>query len=317
MSNAARSMSSEARPIVVVGSINVDLVAKMSRIPALGETMLASEFNTFAGGKGANQAVAVARLGYPVRMIGRVGSDVFGERMVRDLKAAGVDTSAVGVAEGSTGVAMIAVAAGGENSIIVAPGANSLVTPEFLEDHADYIRNAGMVLAQLEIPLASILHLASLCEAAEVPLMLDPAPACALPDELFPQLAWITPNETEARALVSTEGLSAPEIAKCLLGKGARGVILKLGARGCLISRPGEDDVRIGGYRVDAVDTTAAGDSFNGAFATGLMLGKSIEESGVFASAAAAVSVTRSGAQLSMPTLGEVREMLRASARFE
>ena len=176
----------------------MDLVVSAERIPAPGETIRGTGFQTHPGGKGANQAVAVARLGYPVDLIGMVGSDAFGEELRAGLADAGVDTHAVGTADGASGVAVITVAANGENAIVVQAGANHHVTPAYLDQHADMIAEAGLVLAQLEIPLATVLHLAQLCAAAKVPLLLDPAPACALPPELFQQTAWFTPNTTEA-----------------------------------------------------------------------------------------------------------------------
>ena len=303
-------MSSESgKPIVVVGSINVDMVAGTARIPLAGETVTGSDFEIIPGGKGANQAVAVARLGYPVQMVGKVGSDIFGAQMLEKLAGVGVETAAVGKAPGSTGVALIAVAADGENSIIVVPGANALVSPEYLEEHAELIRGAGVVLAQLEIPLETVVRLAEMCRESKVPLMLDPAPARTLPAELFRELAWFTPNETEAAFFTETTG-GAETIARSLLETGLAGVILKMGAKGSYVAtRDGEAAVEA--FAVKAVDTTAAGDAFNGAFAMALMLGKSAAESGRFASAAAAISVTRKGAQPSMPTRPEVEALLR------
>ena len=188
----------DKKPIVVVGSINMDLVATAQHIPAGGETILGTDFKMHPGGKGANQAVAVARVGYPVQLIGQLGEDDIGKQLRAGLNGAGVDTSAVGTVSGSSGVALITVAENGENSIVVAPGSNNQVLPGYLDQHAALIRKAGMVLAQLEIPLESVLHLAKLCAEANVPLVLDPAPARELPTSLFSQLTWFTPNETEA-----------------------------------------------------------------------------------------------------------------------
>jgi len=303
-------MSSESgKPIVVVGSINIDMVASTERIPLAGETVSGHDFQLIPGGKGANQAVAVARLGYPVQMVGKVGSDIFGTQMLENLAHEGVDTAAVGKAPGSSGVAMIAVAADGENSIMVVPGANALVSPEYLEEHAEVIRGAGVVLAQLEIPLETVLRLAAMCRESGVPLMLDPAPARTLPDELFRGLAWFTPNETEVAFFTETAG-GTEKVARGLLEKGLEGVILKMGAKGSYVATRGGEEAAVGAFAVKAVDTTAAGDAFNGAFATALMLGINVAESGRFASAAAAISVTRKGAQPSMPTRTEVEAML-------
>lgn len=317
-------MAEGTKQIVVVGSINMDLVVHTHHIPLAGETTTGTQLQMHPGGKGANQAVAVARLGYPVQLIGKVGSDVFGRQLLEHLTLAGVDTTAIAVADGSSGAAVIAVAADGENSIMVVPGANALVTPEFLDVWADSIRNAGIVLAQLEIPLESILHLADLCARNNVPLMLDPAPARELPEHLFSKLAWLTPNETEAAffmqpalqpamqpAMQPGKGESITQLAHGFLAKGSHGVIVKLGSKGALITTRAGGDVSLPPFAVRAIDTTAAGDAFNGAFAAGLMLGKSTLESGRFAAAAAALSVTREGAQPSMPTRAEVEEFLR------
>jgi ribokinase len=309
----------ETKPIVVVGSINMDLVATAEHIPAAGETILGTDFQMHPGGKGANQAVAAARLavpsGVPVQMIGQLGSDDIGVQLRASLSKAGVDTTAVGTANGASGVALITVAASGENSIVVASGANFQVTPEYLDQHASLIRNAGIVLSQLEIPLASVLHLAQLCAEANVPLILDPAPAQTLPDELFQQVSWLTPNETEAAFYLGHPvGENGPESAAHeLLSKGTKGVILKLGANGSYFALASGNEAAIQPYHVQAVDSTGAGDAFNGAFAAALAMGKSRLEAAMFASAASAVSVTRKGAQPSMATLAEVQLLMDGS----
>ena len=303
------------KPIVVVGSINIDLVARAQRIPVAGETIAGLDFQTHPGGKGANQAVAVARLGYPVNMIGRTGDDAFGRQLREGLLNAGIDVSAVGVSEGSSGVAVIIVSPSGENVIVVTPGANGLVTPSDIDANIDMIRHAGLVLTQLEIPLATVEHLASVCSHEGVPMMLDPAPACELPPLVLTQTRWFTPNETEASFYLSTSSpLDSPEqIAESLLALGPGAVVLKLGARGVYLGDRNGLAQQIEGFRVDAVDTTAAGDAFNGSFAAALMLGKTPEESARFATAAAAISVTRAGAQSSMPTLSEVDQLLKGT----
>jgi ribokinase len=302
----------ELKPVVVVGSINMDLVATADHIPAPGETILGTGFETHPGGKGANQAVAAARLGVPVQMIGQLGSDDIGKQLRAGLQSAGVDTAAVGTVPGSSGVALITVSAKGENSIVVASGANFQVTPAYLDQHADRIRSAGIVLSQLEIPLESVLHLAQLCADARVPLMLDPAPAQKLPDSLFKQVTWFTPNESEASFYLGrkVEHGAEESAARELLAKGVRGVILKLGDRGSYFAQASGNEVQINPFSVTAADSTGAGDAFNGAFAAALMLGQSRLEAAMFASAASAVSVTRIGAQASMPTMDEVQQLL-------
>jgi ribokinase len=311
-------MEGAKKSIVVVGSINMDLVANTPRIPLAGETILGQDFQTHHGGKGANQAVAVGRLGYPVGMIGRVGDDAFGTELRAGLESAGVDTAGVATSPGASGVAVIVVAESGENSIVVVPGANAHVTPADLDANIETIRSAGMVLAQLEIPLETVLHLAAICVRENVPLMLDPAPAAKLPAELLKNVTWFTPNETEAAFFIGdgqgdTQEKESPEIAKSLRSKGIRGVVLKLGARGAYLASPDGVTASIQPFPVRAVDTTAAGDCFNGAFAVGLLMGKDPAESARFAAAAAAISVTRVGAQSSMPALEEVQDKLNAA----
>jgi ribokinase len=302
------------KPILVVGSINMDLVVNAPHIPAAGETILGADFQNHPGGKGANQAVAAARLGVPsglqVQMIGQLGADDIGKQLRDGLNRAGVDTSSVGTVPGSSGVALITVSATGENSIVVIPGANRQLTPGFLDQHAEKIRKAGLVLAQLEIPLETVLHLAQLCSTASVPLILDPAPAQALPDSLFSQVAWFTPNETEAAFYIGETEKNLAISAQKLQAKGIKGVILKLGSKGAFLADQKGSEMRIQPFHVQAVDSTGAGDAFNGAFAAAIMMGQSRLEAAMFASAAAAISVTRPGAQSSMATLEEVHQML-------
>jgi ribokinase len=307
-------MRARQKPIVVVGSINLDLVAITARIPAVGETVLGREFQMHPGGKGANQAVAVARLGYPVQMIGKIGSDALGYPLWGHLQKEGVGLEGVQRSDGASGVAMIVVSADGENCIVVTPGANAEVTPEYVDSHRDLIRNAGLVLTQLEIPLDTVEHVADLCFQYQVPLILDPAPAQALPPSLLKRVRWFTPNETEA-AFYAPNGLAVNDEAtsrtraRRLLSQGPEGVLLKMGARGLYLATDAIDE-QLDAIPVKVVDTTAAGDSFNGAFAVGLLLGRSPKESARFAAAAAALSVTRAGAQPSMPHLQEVEQML-------
>jgi ribokinase len=300
------------KPIVVVGSINIDLVAQAHRIPVAGETVAGLDFQTHPGGKGANQAVAVARLGYPVSLIGRTGDDAFGAQLRDGLSDAGVDISAVGTSKGSSGVAVIIVSPSGENVIVVTPGANGLVTPSDIDANTYLIRSAGLVLTQLEIPLATVEHLAAVCARERVPLMLDPAPARDLPASVLKGTRWFTPNETEASFYLSNSprAESPGQIAEALLALGPEAVVLKLGARGVYLGDHQGLAKQIDGFRVRAVDTTAAGDAFNGTFATALMLGNPPAESARFAAAAAAISVTRPGAQPSMPTMSEVQLLL-------
>ncbi len=307
------------KPVVVVGSINLDLVANAEHIPSAGETVHGSNFQMHPGGKGANQAVAVARLGYPVQMIGKVGSDALGEQLRNQLQAAGVGLEGVSMVDGPSGVAMIVVANHGENCIVVTPGANAHVTRDYVDRYRHLIREAGVVLTQLEIPAETVEHVAELCFEYRVPLILDPAPARSLPANLLQRISWFTPNETEAAFYAAQNGngvhyaspdvLETRALAQRLLALGPHRVLLKMGSRGAYLATKGMEE-QFDAIAVDAIDTTAAGDAFNGAFAVGLLLGKNPFESIRFAVAAAALSVTRAGAQSSMPDLEEVQRLL-------
>ena len=304
-----------SKKVVVVGSINLDLVVRAPRIPVAGETLIGTEFQTFPGGKGANQAVAAARLGAEVAIIGKLGKDAFGRELKGGLEQAGVNTTTLGLSERPSGVALITTDASGNNSITVIPGANHDVLPSDVDANRDLIWSAGFVLAQLEIPLQTVKHLAGICSERGVPFMLDPAPAQGLPDALLQQVTWLTPNETETCQLL---GLGVQELtdellegsAAALFERGCGNVILKLGARGCYVALADGTRKLVSGYKVRAVDTTAAGDAFNGALAVAMLSGKDPIAAARWASAVAAVSVTRPGAQPSMPTLSEVERFL-------
>jgi len=305
------------KPIVVIGSINLDLVAAAGRIPVSGETISGHSFNTFPGGKGANQAVAVARLGHPVTMVGNVGDDVFGPQLKRALHDVGVNTRHVTAVPGSSGVALIITGPGGENCIVVVPGANGQLTPEQLEANTSTLREAELLLAQLEIPLETVEFLAHFSGKNAIPLMLDPAPAHPLSAALLKKLSWLTPNETETQSLlgISQSDLQedgARRAAESLLALGVKNVVLKLGSRGCLVATGDGHREFLPAFKVNAVDTTAAGDAFNGAFAIGLAKRYSLHRCAVYASAAAAISVTRAGAQPSMPSERETQSFLEA-----
>lgn len=303
--------ASVKKPVVVVGSINLDLVAVAARIPSVGETVLGSDFQIHPGGKGANQAAAVARLGYPVQMIGRLGNDAFGAQLRAHLERAGVGTEGLATSEGASGVALIVVSSKGENSIVVASGANAKVMPQDLIANLPLIRQAGVVLAQLEIPLETIEQLAEICARENVPFILDPAPARDLPRRVLERSTWFTPNESEAAFYTGGQQDDPEKAADLLFGKGCRGVLLKMGSRGVYLGQGRGHGKAVPAFSVTAVDSTAAGDAFNGAFAVGLMLEKSPLESARFAAAVAAISVTRVGAQPSMPTMEEVEAFLK------
>lgn len=307
--------------IVVVGSINLDLVARSKRIPLAGETVTGNSLQTFFGGKGANQAVGVARLGYPVAMIGRVGEDEYGEHLRRGLSDAGVDARAVRSAPGvSSGAALISVASDGSNSIIVIPGANGRVTPADLEADFPTLSSAGMILMQLEVPLSAVALVVEFAWSRRIPVVLDPAPARKLPATLLRKVAWLTPNEVETCALCGVEiarlnPRNRSRYAETLLAKGLQNVVLKLGERGAFWASADGSRAMVPAFRVRAVDSTAAGDAFNAGLAVALMKGASSFEAVEFASAVAALSVTRAGAQPSMPAADEVERFIASKAR--
>jgi ribokinase len=298
------------KKLLVVGSINIDLVAGSTRIPAPGETILGSTFEVFNGGKGANQAVAIAKLGAAVEMIGSLGTDLFTDRLLSGLKSAGVGTSAVQIVPGPCGVAVISRADNGENSIIVIPGANALLSAAYLDSQLEMVQQAQMILVQLETPLDTVIRLAERAAEAKTPLMLDPAPAIALPQALLSRTTWLTPNETEAQILLGRVQMDPPAVAEKLLAMGVRNVALKLGSQGVFLAGRDCATEHIAAFPVKVVDTTAAGDCFNAAFAVGLSQGKSAAAAARYGAAAAAISVTRAGAQPSLPSGAEVEAFL-------
>jgi len=307
-----------AKRIVVVGSINLDLVGATQRIPIAGETVAGLRFQTFPGGKGANQAVAAARLGGSVSLIGKVGTDVFGAQLRESLEKSKVNTDGIEVVPGSSGVALITTDAKGENAITVVAGANGYLSPVDLDAHIGTIRSAGILLTQLEIPLETVEYLAAIAIRERIPLVLDPAPARPLPTPLLKSIDWLTPNETEACFLLgwapgelSDDALE--DAANALLTLGSRNIIIKLGGRGCYVALLNGIRQLLPAYQVHAIDTTAAGDAFNGAVAVALVNGQDPLSSASWASAVAAISVTRPGAQPSMPTSLEVDRFLEES----
>lgn len=305
------------RPIVVVGSINQDLVVRSARTPAAGETVFGDSFQTSHGGKGANQAVAIARLGHPVGMIGCVGQDSFGHELHDALTNAGVNTTAIRTVPGSSGIAVIHVENDGTNRITVVPGANAALTPALLASHDAALANAALVLAQLEIPMETVEALATLCEQAHVPLMLDPAPARLLSTTLLRRVAWLTPNATEALTLLGQAAAPPPrtprdalDLARQLRALGPEFILLKLGDLGAVVVAGDAEPVFQPAFPVEALDTTAAGDACNAGFALALAQNQPLAEALRFSTAAAAICVTRHGAQQAMPTMGEVQAFL-------
>lgn len=303
-------MNAESAGILIVGSLNIDFVVTVDRLPARGETVDGSAFVTLPGGKGANQACAVGRLGGRGVILGAVGRDVYGEQLVHSLSESGIETSFIKVtAKAATGAAFIAVERGGQNQIIVAAGANACLSPEDVRGPMAAC-DARFVLLQLETPLATVEAAAQQAKAQGMVVILDPAPARALNQTLLECVDILTPNESEAQALLGRSGNEialdeAREIAAALRALGPQCVILKLGANGAWLD-DGTKSRHFPTRQVEAVDVTAAGDCFNGALAVGLAEGWVLEEAVAFANGAASIAVTRMGAQASIPERAEV-----------
>ena len=295
--------------IVVVGSTNTDMVVKAARIPAPGETILGGRFLMNPGGKGANQAVAAARLGAEVVFIAKVGDDLFGREAKALFAKENICTDYVLTDPSEpSGVALIMVDAKGENCIAVASGANGTLMPEDIEGLEGVIAQSDLLLMQLETPLETVRYAADVAVNLGVPVILNPAPACELPSDLYDCLEVITPNESEAELLTNikvTDEASAEAAARVLCDKGVLNVVITMGAKGAYVF-DGEDGVMVPAFKVEAVDTTAAGDVFNGALAVALTGELELEEAVRFASKAASISVTRMGAQASAPRREEL-----------
>ncbi len=298
--------------ILVIGSLNADLVVRAPRFPAPGETIRGEDLVTVPGGKGANQAVAAARLGADVAMIGRVGADSFGASLVENLKQNHVDaTHVTRDMSAATGTAVIVVDSHGQNSIVLSPGANAKVKPADVEPAS--FSDVKLLLLQLEIPTETVLHAARLAKESGLGVLLNPAPARELPDELLSNADYLLPNETELSLLAGksvSDVRSAEAAARSLVRREAQIVIVTLSANGALIV--GKDKSKhIPSFTVNVVDTTAAGDAFIGGFAVALLNGKSLEDAVQYACACGALAVTKFGAQPSLPTKQEVEEFLK------
>ncbi len=310
-------MTNDVPHIVVVGSSNMDLVVKSARIPVPGETILGGDFLMVPGGKGANQAVAAAKLGARVHFVARLGNDLFGRKSLENFRLGGLDATYVSLtSDAPSGVALITVDEAGNNAIVVAPGANARLSPDDVRRAEAEIRSAGAVVAQLEVPLATVQCAAEIACKAGVPFLLNPAPAQPLDESLLSKAAVLTPNESEAQILTGIEVVdedSARKAARKLLDAGAKAVIVTMGARGFLLAEDGATEF-VPAMKVKAVDATAAGDAFMGSLAVGLAQGQSLREAALFANRVAAFSVTRLGAQTSMPTRQELDEFIAANA---
>ncbi|MGA2017681.1 MAG: ribokinase [Opitutaceae bacterium] len=301
------------KSVVVVGSSNTDMILRVARVPRPGETLLGGEFSTAPGGKGANQAVAAARAGGRVSFVARLGRDPLGDAALAGFRKEGMGLSRVVRDRGRpSGVALIFVGADGENSIGVAGGANQRLSPADVSAARGLISGARVLLVQLETPLRTVEAAARIARAAGVDVILNPAPARPLPSALLRNVSILTPNETEASVLTGvrvTGAASAARAARILMRRGVGTVIVTLGARGALVATRGGSQV-IPGFKVRAVDTTAAGDVFNGALAVRLAENCPLGAAVRFAHAAAAISVTRRGAQPSIPARSEIDALL-------
>lgn len=305
---------SKSAKLAVLGSINADHILNLAHFPRPGETVIGKQYQVAFGGKGANQAVAAGRAGADIAFIACVGADDIGERIRQQLQQDQIDTAPVEtVAQEATGVAMIFVNGEGENNIGIYSGANAALTPACVERHQQVIRSADALLMQLESPLDSVLAAARIARASHTQVILNPAPATQLSDELLALIDIITPNETEAEILTGiavNDDDDAARAAQALHAKGIDTVLITLGRRGVWLSEQGQGQ-RIPGFSVQVVDTIAAGDTFNGAFITARLEGVAMQDAVRFAHAAAAIAVTRPGAQPSVPWRTEIDAFLQ------
>jgi len=304
-----------ANPIVVVGSSNTDMIIKLDRIPRPSETVIGGDFSTSPGGKGGNQAVAAARAGGSVALVAKVGQDMFGVQAIHGFVKDGIDVSFVFKDNVTpSGVALIFVDKNGENSIAVASGANAHLSPADIETARAAITAAKLVVLQLETPIETIKAAAIMAATNGARVILNPAPAQPLDDELLQHVSILTPNETEAEILTGIKAdtdATVAQAAQVLLARGVQTVILTLGARGAFVATAATSFL-IPGFKVTAVDSTAAGDIFNGALAVALAEDSPLAEAVRFANAAAAISVTKMGAQLSIPHRNEINRFIKA-----
>lgn len=292
------------KKIIVIGSSNVDMVVRTSHLPAPGETILGGEFFMNQGGKGANQAVAIKRLGGNLIFMAKLGNDVLGRQSVGYFKKEGIDTRYIALDEDSaSGVALISVDDHAENSIVVASGANMLLNEQDVDKMLEEMCEGDILLMQLEIPLQTVEYAARKAFGKGVKVVLNPAPARSLPKELFRHLYMVTPNRIEAEMLTGIKianDADVEKVAEEICAMGVKNVIITLGSKGCLIREEGVS-YRIDAFKVELVDTTAAGDTFNGALCVGLSEGMDLKQAAVMASKASSIAVTRMGAQSSIP----------------
>ncbi|WP_297488784.1 ribokinase [uncultured Cetobacterium sp.] len=298
------------KKVVVLGSINMDLVTLCEKAPRGGETLLGREFFQIPGGKGANQAVAIGKLGGEVSMLGKVGKDSMGDELLKSMKESNVNIENIERSEFFTGVAQITLEKHGENRIVVVPGANYDVDKEYIDKNINIIKNCDILVAQLEIPLETVKYAFSKAKEFNKVTILNPAPAVHLDEEVIKNSDYIIPNETELEVItgIDTKELEGvKKAAKSLLNKGVTGLLVTLGSQGAMIIDNNEETL-IPAHKVKAVDTTAAGDSFIGGFVRGISDNQTIDESIALGVKVAAIAVTRLGAQTSIPTMDEVLE---------
>jgi len=296
--------------IIVIGSLNADLVVRAPRFPAPGETISGEDLAIIPGGKGANQAVAAARLGASVAMLGRVGDDSFGPTLTQNLRQNNVDTKHVLTDPAATGTAIIVVDSNGQNSIVLSPGANGQVTPQDINSIS--FQTVDMLLLQFEIPLETVIHAASRARQNGLRVILNPAPAQPIPDSLLADVDILVPNESELELLTGMPVMnadSAERAARRLLAKGVQTVIVTLGSNGALLVTE-ENTIHIPAFKIDAVDTTAAGDAFIGGLATALQKGQTLEAAVRYGNACGALAATKYGAQPSLPSAEEVDKII-------
>lgn len=308
------------KKLLIIGSLNLDMVVNVDHTPVVGETILCDKMQLVPGGKGANQACAAGSLGVDVTLLGAVGRDSYAEIQKKSLKQAGVDVSRlICREESSTGIAMITVNSEGDNCIVVVSGANATISPEDIDRNRDLLEECDVVIFQLEIPLDTVLHAAKLAKRLGKTVILDPAPVPKeFPEELYRYVDVIKPNETELAMLTgipdSEIEARLPEAAGMIREKGVKNVVATLGGKGLFIDSESLGTCRIPALKVDAVDTTAAGDAFTAALAAKLMEGKDLKEAAEFANCVSAIVVTRKGAQSSIPALEEVEQYIEGQA---
>ncbi len=309
------------KKLLIIGSLNLDMTVNVDHMPAVGETIISDRMHLVPGGKGANQACAAGCLRADVAMLGAVGEDTYADIQMASLQKAGVDVSRIiRRQDASTGVAFITVNSEGDNSIVVVSGANATLSCADIDAHIDLLKEADVIMFQLEIPIETVLYGAKMGKKFDKTVILDPAPVPKdFPEELYRYVDVIKPNETELQMLTGIADIEEhlPEAADWLRKKGVKHVLVTLGEKGVYLEAEGEAACRIPALQVETVDTTAAGDSFTAAFAVMLAQGKSMKESAVFANYVSALVVTRKGAQSSIPSLEEVEDFIRQTEQMK